>query len=104
VSDGSQDNGGGVEGGGGDDAPQTFPITVVMEYEETYGSTFKPFDSLVEVCEQALRNKWKEGRVHLSEWNLTDSRGRRLPEFSKLRDSGLLPRDTVYLSKKTKRP
>ncbi|MGH2638649.1 MAG: DUF2604 domain-containing protein [Rhabdochlamydiaceae bacterium] len=81
------------------DKESFFPISIVFEYRETFGSTFRPSDTLLEICQQALHTVWKE-TTQLSEWKLTDRYGKELSVHSKLSEAGIPRQETLYMSKK----
>lgn len=76
-----------------------FPLSIVLEYRETFVRTVKSTDKLLDLCEDAIRGKWKE-RTQLGEWKVTDRYGRELSIYSKIGELGVPPQDTIYMSKK----
>lgn len=76
-----------------------FPLSIVLEYRETYAGMFDPSDKLVDICQKALHDTWKT-RSQLGEWKITDRYGRELSMYSRLEETGVPPQDTIYMSKR----
>jgi hypothetical protein len=75
------------------------PLSVVLEYKSTFSSKFKPSQTLLEVCQEALHSSWHQ-RTQPAEWKVTDRYGNELSMDSKLSDLPIPKRDTIFLSKK----
>ncbi len=83
-----------------DSEEEKIPLTVILEYRNTFASQFKPSDSLLEVCDQALRSSWHHEQTQPAEWKVTDRYGNKLPMDVKLRDLPIYKQDTIFMSKK----
>jgi hypothetical protein len=79
---------------------EKIPLTVILEYRNTFASQFKPSESLLEVCDQALRSSWHHEQTQPAEWKVTDRYGNKLPMDVKLKDLPIYKQDTIFMSKK----
>jgi hypothetical protein len=75
------------------------PLSIVLEYKNTYSSKFDPSETVLGVMQKALHSAWHE-RTQPAEWKISDRYGRELPIYSKLRDLSIPRQDTLYLSMK----
>ena len=75
------------------------PLSIVLEYRETYFGTFKPTETILEICQKALHSSWHE-RTQPAEWKMCDRDGNQLLMDSRLGDNPIYKQETLFLSKK----
>ncbi len=83
---------------------QALNLTMILELKETYSGTFKPSETMLEICKKAIQSCWRS-ETHLGDWKISDRDGNVLPMFSKLGDhSQILNRETLFMSQKPRDP
>jgi hypothetical protein len=72
-------------------------LTLIIEKEATYTGWFDPEDTLRVISQISLDMTHNENKP-LANWRLTNRYGDELPFTVKLKDSGIVGQETVYLN------
>ena len=73
------------------------PLTVVLEYKTSYEGYFDQDMSIQEIAEEAVK-KANANFMFKGGWRVTDRNGNELPLPMKLSNTGIHPRETLYVT------